>query len=89
MYNLLFGKNPETADILKVIGLAESDVERFRDCGVDQAHNQIWVYTRTGGGNREDYPNEALTSSPHYLYDEDDDFDCTYATYYFSIPEVH
>jgi len=24
---------------------------------------------------------------PLYLYDEDDDFDCTYATIYFSIPE--
>lgn len=43
---------------------------------------------RTGGGNREDYPNAALTTHPLYLRDVDDDYDPTYAHYYFRIPEV-
>lgn len=85
MYNLLFGQNPNSDVILAILGLKENDVERFRDCGFDE--NGIYVYTRTGGGNREDYSNDVLTSNPYYLNDEDDDFDCTYATYYFKIPD--
>ena len=30
-----------------------------------------------------------LPEHPRYLYDEDDDFDCTYATIYFSFPEEY
>lgn len=86
LYNMLFGMNPDTDKILSVLSLDKDEIERFRDCGVNEAKGQIWIYTRTGGGNREDYPNEILTSHPNYLYDEDDDFDSTYATYYFSIP---
>lgn len=35
------------------------------------------------------YPamNRALSLKPTYLSDEDDDFDCTYATFYFRIPK--
>jgi hypothetical protein len=29
----------------------------------------------------------ALRLHPNYLCDEDDDYDCTYATFYFSVPE--
>jgi len=87
LYNILFGKNPDTKDILAAIGLEEWKIERFRDCWIDEEKNQICVLTRTGGLNREDYSNIALTSNKYYLYDEDDDFDNTYATYYFSIPE--
>lgn len=86
LYNLLFGKNPSTEIILALIGLKENDVQRFRDCGIDFENKQIFIYTRTGGGNRWDYPNEKLTSNPYYIYDEDDDFDSTYATYYFKFP---
>ena len=86
MYNMLFGKNPDTKDILAVIGLKEGYIERFRDCWVED--DEICVLTRTGGGNREDFPNEILTSNPYYIYDEDDDFDSTYATYHFSIPKA-
>lgn len=84
LYNMLFGKNPHSSVILAIIGLKESDVERFRDCSMD--NDGIQIYARTGGGNRESYPNETLTSSPHYLRDEDDDYDSTYAHYYFKFP---
>lgn len=33
--------------------------------------------------------NDDLRALPTYLYDEDDDFDCTYADFYFSIPDEY
>ena len=87
LYNILFGKNPDTAAILSALSLSEASIQRFRDCWIDEDNNRIVIYTRTGGGNREYFPNEALTSHPLYLYDEDDDFDNTYASYYFSLPQ--
>lgn len=87
LYNIMFGKNPSTKDILNMINLEEGYIERFRDCWVNEEENEICILTRTGGWNREDYPNEILTSNKYYLYDEDDDFDNTYALYHFSIPE--
>lgn len=86
LYNMLFGKNPDTKEILALLGLEESQIERFRDCFVE--NDKILIFTRTGGGNREYYPNEALVNHPNYLYDEDDEFDPTYAYYYFSLPEL-
>ena len=85
-YNIMFGKNPNTKEILSVLGLQEGYIERFRDCWVSEEDDEIQILTRTGGWNREDYKNEILTSNKYYLYDEDDDFDNTYALYHFSIP---
>lgn len=87
LYNLMFGKNAWSDVILAVLDLRETDIERFRDSSVDFDNRQIVIMTRTGGGNREEYANEKLTSHPCYLYDEDDDFDCTYAYYYFKLPD--
>lgn len=86
-YNMMFGKNPVSDLVLAIIGLKENDIERFRDCGIDLEDDNIWVYTRTGGNNRDDYENLALVESPYYMYDRDDEYDSTYATYFFSIPE--
>ena len=85
LYSMLFGVDPNADVILAILGLKKSDIERFRDCGFTE--NGIMVYTRTGGWNRHDYPNEALINNLYYSYDEDDNFDSTYATYYFNIPE--
>lgn len=87
MYNILFGKNPDTKDILASLNLTEENIERFRDCWIDNRTGEIVVFTRTGGGNREHFPNEILVNHPLYLRDEDDFFDSTYASYYFSLPE--
>lgn len=48
----------------------------------------IYVYTRVGGGNRDGYESEIdeLRSHPNYVSDKDDDFDTTYATFKFSVP---
>ncbi len=107
LYNMLFGVNSVAPVLLATLGLSTEDVPRFRDCYVEG--DNIVIYTRTGGGNRDyyeseescraNYPeyfdgddeplgpwNEDLRSNPHFVEDEDDDFDCTYAYFRFSIP---
>jgi len=84
-YSMLFGRNQLSELLLAVIGLKPVDVERLRDVYVDG--DTIVVYTRTGGGNREEWPNKAITESPLYVHDYDDEFDSTYASFVVSIPE--
>lgn len=60
----------------------------------------IAVHTRTGGGNREFYDehnednpdgpwNSTMRENEYFVYDCDDDFDCTYATFFFSVPKEY
>lgn len=102
LYNMLFGKNPASDFILSWIGTAQDDFYRFRDAYVREKDGQlqIVVHTRNGGGNREcwnDGEDECqgctgcfmqndVMNMPHYLYDEDDDFDFTYADIVFAVP---
>lgn len=65
---------------------------RFRDCFVKPDpmvnESEIYVYTRVGGGNRgAGYGEEELMKHPNFLRDWDDDFDKTFATYAFSVPD--
>lgn len=99
MYNLMHGTNPLSDVLLAMLGLKRGDVGRFRDCylarGDERSEERspadplrIVVYTRNGGGNRDDYAevSEALAKHPLYLTDYDADHDCTYASYVFSVP---
>lgn len=88
LYNMLSGVNPATFFILPMLGEKHPDeYPRFRDCFVSE-ENEIHVYTRVGGGNRNcGYGEEELQSHPNFLRDEDDEFDTTYATYVFCVPE--
>lgn len=86
-YNMLFGMNSQSDLLLAVIGLRKVDVERFRDCSASDNGATIEVYTRTGGGNREGYPNLAMRKRPEWTGSVDDDFDSTYCTDTFSVPE--
>lgn len=96
LYNMLFGTNPASEMILATLGLSLSDVPRFRDVYLHDGY--IVVHTRTGGGNRDwyDEPNDdnpdgpwnsTLVANKYYVRDEDDDFDSTYADFYFKYPE--
>lgn len=85
-YNMLFGMNPQSDLLLAVIGLRKNDVERFRDAHVGEDGKTISIYTRTGGGNRESYPNLLMRKLPGWRGSVDDDFDCTYCTDTFDIP---
>jgi hypothetical protein len=87
LYNLVHGTNPLAGMVLAMIGVAVADVPRFRDAYYDGTH--LCIHTRTGGGNRDDYAagNDYLASIPGYVRDDDDDFDSTYATFYYLVPE--
>lgn len=87
LYNGLFGPNEQTGFLLGIVGLNNYDLGRFRAIYVTNEH--VVVHTRNGGGNRDDYQYvfDLLEKHPLYAYDEDDDFDCTYANIYFRHPE--
>lgn len=89
MYNMLFGENELADDLLKMLNLTKEDCGRYRDCYLDEKGEKIIVYTRNGGGNREYYEEvfDKLSSHTNYLCDYDDNFDCTYASIEFSVPD--
>jgi hypothetical protein len=85
LYSICFDENPYAHKILDALGVSRNDIDRYRDCGLTPA--EVWVYARTGGGNRKDYPNAALTGNKYYKFDVDDSYDKTYSLYYFNVPE--
>ena len=89
LYNMLFGINPDTNQLMEILGKTTADFGRFRNVYLEDGC--IVVHTRNGGGNREDYEDvfEEMSEHPWYSHDEDDSFDCTYANIYFKIPENH
>jgi hypothetical protein len=101
MYNALHGQNSNADILLGILGMKKQEVGRFRDAWITD-EGEIAIYTRLGGGNRECYCNELdeikhngcyqpyieeLQKHPLYIRDYDDDFDCTYATFLFKVPE--
>ena len=93
LYNMIFGMNPFAKMLLELYQLETEQYPtgRFRDIYIDKRENEFIVvlYTRNGGGNREDHEDvfEALRKHPNYIRDYDDDFDCTYASIEFSVPK--
>jgi hypothetical protein len=90
LYNMLFGENKDQKNFLfTLLNITPGDCGRYRDIYVIEGH--IVVHTRNGGGNREAYEDvfETLSQHPLYAYDEDNDFDCTYADIYFRWPEAY
>lgn len=91
MYNALFGFNENADELLSMLNLTKEQVGRYRDCYLSKDGERIIVYTRNGGGNRDDYEEvfQNLSTHPNYITDYDDDYDCTYASIEFSIPDEH
>jgi hypothetical protein len=91
LYNALFGTNKFSHVLLRMIDVSPLDVPRFRDCYLNEAGDEIVIFTRTGGGNRQEYEaqNEALRRLPNYIADEDDTLDVTYAKFRYSVPEQY
>ena len=89
LYNMLFGEIPKATILLATLGLKREDCGRYRDCC--QRDGCIVIHTRNGGGNRDAYQDtiDTLAKHPCYLWDEDDDFDCTYADIFFRYPEEY
>lgn len=105
LYNLIVGNNGQydRGQILLAI-LDNPNPGRFRDAWVERGEDGepvIAIYTRNGGGNRECYcgddepgtctgcVGEAFAAHPLHIRNADDDFDRTYATYYFAAPAEH
>jgi hypothetical protein len=92
LYNALFGMNPAAGYLLGSLNKTDGDFGRFRDAYYekkDDGTGRIIVYTRCGGGNRDDYEfvfNE-MEVHPLYLTNYDDDFDSTYAYFEFLAPD--
>lgn len=93
LYNMLFGTNPAAGFLLGALELETEKYPtgRFRDIYFENESGEpkVILYTRNGGGNREDYEYvfEALEKHPLYLTDYDDDFDSTYAYIEFQAPQ--
>jgi hypothetical protein len=96
--NALLGMNKAAPVLLKILGIDHKAIPRLRDCYPSKG--SIVIYTQTGGANREYYdnPNEEQPDGPsnkimyqneHYLRNEDDSFDSTYAYFYFGFPEEY
>ena len=87
LYNMMNGFNPACVLIMPMLGRKQDEYPRFRDCFVTEENN-IAIYTRVGGGNRNcGYGEEELYKDENFLTTYDDDFDSTYATYEFKVPE--
>lgn len=94
IYNMINGVSSATWFILPMLGKHPDEYPRFRDCFVnDEEHpeydDHIHIYTRTGGGNREGYneENKQMMQHANYVTDFDDSYDCTYASWIFSVPD--
>lgn len=81
----------ETRPLLKMLNIRESDIGRFRSCYLSDNKKAIVIRARTGGGNREEYQDNIgwIRSHPNFIIDYDEDFDCTYSNFVFSIPDNH
>lgn len=91
LYSVVIAINPLAADLLASIALDPDAVPRPRDVWINRELSEVTVFTRTGGGNRDDYAaeNAALRAHPGYLRDHDWATDPTYAEWVFVVPGVH
>lgn len=83
---MMYGFNPACIWVMPMLGRKQNEWPRFRDCFVKDG--MIEIYTRVGGNNRGcGHGEEELYKDPNYVRTYDDDFDDTYATYVFRVPE--
>lgn len=93
LYQMVFADGEDGLPLLGSLGFKSTgDVGRYRSSWIERGDDgkpRIAIYTRNGGGNRESYEVtiKKLQNHKNYLSDSDDDFDCTYATFYFSVPD--
>lgn len=86
LYNMMNGFNPACVIIMPMLGRKQEEFPRFRDCFVEDG--KIAIYTRVGGNNRGcGFGEEILYQDPNFVSTYDDEFDNTYATYLFNVPE--
>ena len=73
MYNMINGFSPACVLIMPMLGRKQEEWPRFRDCFVTEDNN-IAIYTRVGGGNRNaGYNEEKLYEDPLFIKTYDDE----------------
>ena len=96
LYNMLAGWNPACLWLAPMLTdeNPQDFFPRFRDCWLSDECDTIIIFTRVGGGNRSDGPDDEWSYGEEKLYDMptfirtwDDDFDSTYGYYEFGVPE--
>ena len=88
LYNMINGFSNACVFIMPMLGRKQEEWPRFRDCFVNDDNN-IEIYTRVGGNNRnQGYGEEKLYEDPNFIATYDDDYDNTYATYVFRVPDT-
>lgn len=96
LYNTLAGWNPACVWLAPMLTdeNPQGFFPRFRDCWLGDKGDTIIIFTRVGGGNRSDGPDDEYGYGEHKLYDMptfirtwDDDFDSTYGYYEFGVPD--
>lgn len=103
MYSLVFGQNPFADFILGTLNLKREDVGRFRDAFVSEGKIAVYTRNGGGNRDHWEYSYKEqegegcpcpgciityrLPKHPMYLSNQDDDFDCTYATIFFKLPD--
>jgi hypothetical protein len=84
---MMMGFNPACVVIMPMLGRKQDEYPRFRDCFVTDEDN-IAIYTRVGGGNRDcGYGEDELYKDENFITTYDDEYDNTYGTYEFKVPE--
>lgn len=92
LFNMLMGRNPYSPVLLACLGIHDDTKEKYplgriRDVYTNEAGDRVFIFTRNG--EYEDYAHvdEALAQHPNYVQKTIDDFDSTYATYEFTVPD--
>lgn len=88
LYNMVNGFNPACILLMPMLGRKQDEYPRFRDCFLSDDKKRIVIFTRVGGGNREQgYNEEELYKDPNFVTTYDDSYDSTYGYYEFNPPE--
>jgi hypothetical protein len=88
LYNIVFGRNPETEIILKFLRLKVMDFHRFRDVNVesdDDGHTYIVVLVKIDD-------NHDFSSLPYFTIQVADSYDSSYNFISFDVtdhPQIH
>ena len=86
LYNMIKGYNPACILIMPMLDKKQDEYPRFRDCFVEDG--KIAIFTRVGGNNRNcGFGEDELYKDPNFVTTYDDDFDNTYGTYLFNVPD--
>lgn len=94
MYNLVFGTSGWPRGVMALVIPNPDMIGRYRDHWMEAVDNDdalvLAIYTRMGGGNREDYAETlaALHALPEFLSDDDDTYDSTYCTLRFKVTKA-